>query len=502
MKNLAITFTSFLIITLSLSFSTPGYAQLVLNCESGNRAIEQANCWVFGASTYSSTASFVISGNWSLRSNQLTSELLTACWIKTPWMKVGSGSITFKSRLDGSGTGVSHRGIRISYIPYDPSQSNGEGTYTTFFSYDFPTPFNVTTIRDIIAGIPAEIENSTSVYKIWISWVGTGGVERAYSDDFVFPGTYWSDPSNGCLPLALIVDSDGDGVPDDEDDYPDDVYRSYNHFSPATGFGTIAFEDLWPSYGDFDFNDLVMDYRLNFVTNALDEIVEMNNKFVIRAIGASQKNGFGFQLKNIPADAILNAQGDVLTLGIILKEANGVETGQSTATFIVIDNAFSKLPSPGQGSTGANTTPGASWVQPDTINFSVTLMESGVPASGGPISYQTVSSDPAFFNPFLFVNQTRGREIHLPDFQPTALADPIYYGTLDDDSQPSESRYYLSERNLPWVILINEPFDYPIEKADILTGHLKFAEWAESSGQVYQDWYKNLPGYRDESKIY
>lgn len=503
MKTLVKTITPVLAITLLLFINTSGYAQLVLNCESGNRAIEQANCWGFGATTYSNTANFVISGLWSTRSNSLTSESLSACWIKTPWMKMGSGSITLKSRLDGAGTGVTHKGIKISYIPYDPLQPNNEGTSVLFHTYDFPPPYTSTTIRDITAEIPAEIANSTTnVYKIWVSFVGTGGNQRAYSDDFVFPGTYWSDPSNGCLPLALIVDTDGDGVPDDEDEYPNDVYRAYNHYSPAAGFGTIAFEDLWPSYGDFDFNDLVMDYRLNFVTNAQDEIVEMKNQFVIRAIGASQKNGFGFQLKNIPANAIISTQGDVLNMGIIQNEDNGVETGQSTATFIVIDNAFLKLPSPGQGSTGANTTPDATWIQPDTINFSVTLIESGVSASGGPIIYQTVSSDPAFFNPFLFVNQTRGREIHLPDFQPTALADPSFFGTLDDDSQPNESRYYLSERNLPWAILLNEPFDYPIEKADILTAHLKFASWAESSGQTYQDWYKNLPGYRDESKIY
>lgn len=481
----------------------PADAQLVLDCESGNRAIEQANCWGFGATSYSNTPAFIITGNWSTRSNSLTSQLLTACWIKTPWMKIGSGSITFKTRLDGAGNGVTHKGIKISYIAYDPLQPNGEGTSVLFYTYDFPLPFTSTTIRDITAEIPAEIANSTTnVYKIWVSYVGTGGNQRAYSDDFVFPGTYWSDPTNGCLPLSFEPDADGDGVPDDEDDYPDDIYRAFNHFNPATGFGTVAFEDLWPSYGDFDFNDLVIDYRLNYVTNANDELVEMKNQFLIRAIGASQRNGFGFQLKNVPANAVIKTDGDILNMGIINKEANDVESGQSLATFIVIDNASFVLPSPGQGSTGVNTTPGFPWVQPANIDFTVTFIDQGIPAPGGPLVYQTISADPKLFNPFIFINQTRGRELHLANYEPTQLVDPSFFGTYNDHTQPTNNKYFISERNLPWAIIINESFAYPIEKADILTAHLKFVEWAESSGQIYQDWYKDLPGYRDVNKIY
>jgi LruC domain-containing protein len=55
---------------------------------------------------------------------------------------------------------------------------------------------------------------------------------------------------------------------------------------------------------------------------------------------------------------------------------------------------------------------------------------------------------------------------------------------------------------LPWAINIVERFDYPIEKVEILNAHLKFAEWAESGGQLYPDWYKDLSGYRDMTKIY
>jgi len=45
-------------------------------------------------------------------------------------------------------------------------------------------------------------------------------------------------------------------------------------------------------------------------------------------------------------------------------------------------------------------------------------------------------------------------------------------------------------------------FNYPIETADILTAHLKFAAWAQSGGVDFEDWYMDEPGYRNEANIY
>ena len=61
---------------------------------------------------------------------------------------------------------------------------------------------------------------------IW-NFYGSGGNDRVIIDDIVISGTYWSDPSNGCQPLQPTgADSDGDGVPDSQDEYPTDKYRA------------------------------------------------------------------------------------------------------------------------------------------------------------------------------------------------------------------------------------------------------------------------------------
>lgn len=480
-------------------------AQVSINFESGNQGIDIANCWSFLQMDYQSKTDYptlVITGNFSARTQQLNDPSPVASWIKSPWIKASTGNITFKTRLDGF-PGLD-RYLTISYIPYNPSSpdSNKEGVAVEFYTFQFPGNINNnTTLHDISVPVPAAVASSDEVFKFRISYYGNNGSGRAFLDDLSIPGIYRSDTPT-CLPTVVIADADEDGVADSEDDYPNDPFRAYNLFLPAADFGTIAFEDLWPSFGDSDFNDLILDYRLNFVTNASGQLVEMKNKFVVRAIGASMKNGFGFTLMGVPAASVLSTQGDILTQGIITKNANGVEANQSQATFIVIDNAFSKLPAIGGGFTGANTIPAAPFVTPDTIFFNVTFIQQRVPAPGGAVIYADLISNPKFYNPFIFTNQIRGKEIHMADYQPTDLADQSFFSTYDDDSKPGEGKFYKSANNIPWAMILVEKFDYPVEQADIIQSHLKFKDWAETGGASFQDWFKDKPGYRNSEKIY
>ncbi|MDO8897100.1 MAG: LruC domain-containing protein, partial [Bacteroidales bacterium] len=142
---------------------------------------------------------------------------------------------------------------------------------------------------------------------------------------------------------------------------------------------------------------------------------------------------------------------------------------------------------------GVNTEPDAPYVQPVTINISIDFK---------PNTYTLNDLDISKFNPFIIVNKERGVEVHLPNYPPTDLVDMGKFGTWEDDSNPGTGRWYVNDKNLPWAINIYESFAYPIEKQEILWAHLKFAEWAMSSGVQFPDWYKNLTGYRNNSLIY
>ncbi|MCH8487260.1 MAG: LruC domain-containing protein [Candidatus Cyclonatronum sp.] len=265
------------------------------------------------------------------------------------------------------------------------------------------------------------------------------------------------------------------------------------NFFPAAGPGTLAFEDLWPAQGDFDFNDMVVDYQFQISSNNQNIVERIDAIIVLRAFGAAFRNGFGFQLsENIQNEDIV-VSGFSLTEDFISLNPNGTEAGQSKPTIIVFDNTYTQMQHPGVG-TGVNTEPNAPFVQPAVFMISIEFV-------GGSYTYSDV--DISAFNPFLIVNRDRGREIHLPGYPPTDLANMDLFGSSDDRSSPSRNRWYVSKNNLPWAINLIHSFDYPIERADIMQAYPRFTNWAQSGGNLFQDWFSNTGlDFRNQEKIY
>ncbi len=376
-----------------------------------------------------------------------------------------------------------------------PAFSPVPGTYATAQTVTLSCATAGATIKYTIDGTNPSATNGI-IYTIPLT-IGSNITIKVYAYK---TGMTDSDMATG----AYIIqggsgnDSDGDGVPDNEDDYPLDPTRAFDNYYPANGNGSLAFEDLWPGKGDYDMNDVVTDYRFKTVTNAQNQLVEVFPTFIVKASGAELINGFGFQLANttIPSSAI-TVTGYDLRENFISLNSGGTEAGQEKATIIVFDNIFNLLPPPGVG-IGVNTTPDAPYVNPDTMSMHLVFT---------PNTYTYNQLDIANFNPFIIVNSSngakvRGHEVHLPDYPPTSLADNSLFGTAEDNSIPAENRYYKTSNNLPWAINIYESFDYPKERVDVLSTYLHFADWAQSGGTLYPDWYKNLSGYRNTENIY
>jgi len=491
------------IILFASFFSVAGsFAQnfLTADAEEGNRDVYFAKCWSMGAISVSNSAATLIDGSFSFRTNQLTNESNTATWMMSPWMMLEAGTITFKTRLDGQSGG--NRNILIQYIPYDANgTSHGHGASVQFDKFDFPNPVSSqTTIHEVSVRIPNEIIGKP--HKIFISFVGTGGTARAGLDNLRIPGKYAADPSNGCKRLEVKKpDSDGDGVIDEEDDYPNDKYRAYNNYFPAKDFSTLMFEDLWPSLGDYDFNDLVVDYRINRVTDAKGEIVEVIADLRTRAAGAGYRNGFGIEFTGINPSKVIEVEGTKVKGGSIHKfDANGLESDTKYVTVIAYDDVYNVLPHLGQGTTGVNTTPGGPFQEVTVQRVVIKFKKDGVAGSGGSVSLREISHEN--FNPFLVANQRRGYEVHLPGKQPTSLADKSLFGTSDDSSvEGAKSMYRSKNGNLPWALDVTENIPYLKEGYNFNKGYVKFADWVKSNGSQYEDWYLDKSGYRNSEAL-
>jgi len=261
------------------------------------------------------------------------------------------------------------------------------------------------------------------------------------------------------VPAAVANDEDGDGVNDELDDYPADPNRAFNNFAPSVNStGKLVFEDLWPSIGDYDFNDLVTDYTFNLIANGDNMITSIEASFTIEEIGGSLRNGLGFVLPINP-NFIASIDNQLINADYVTVAANGTEVGSASdeAIIFVAADVFDHLG--------------------ETFDINITF--------NTPVSSDDLGDIP--FNAFLVVNGNRSREIHLPDLPPTSKGLGLAEG--DDFSDPLIGRYYKTSMNLPWALNIYDGFEAPPEAIPITLQYPRFRSWANSGGTQDLDWY-------------
>ena len=265
-------------------------------------------------------------------------------------------------------------------------------------------------------------------------------------------------------------DADNDGVPDESDAYPEDPNLAFNNYIPGESrIGTFAFEDLWPTIGDYDFNDLVVYYLANAISSADNKVHQINMKIEVANVGGSFVNGFGMRFNKIRPSEVESVSGTRLTEGIIETTSSGLEAGEDAATIIFFDNAT---------------------LQENSKLEVVLKFNRG-------INWEDLDDAP---NPFIFINGDRAREVHLPNGQPTSKFDPDEeFEFVVRNHDPDGN--YKNDSGLPWAIHIPDEYIYTVPGVAINKAYLYFNQWVESSGAQYENWFTDQPGYRNEEKL-
>ncbi len=247
--------------------------------------------------------------------------------------------------------------------------------------------------------------------------------------------------------------------------------------------GTLIFEDLWPAKGDFDMNDMVIEYTSKQYVNKMDPyyILKVVDEFTPKHNGATYVNGFGFQyFGTLLGENYHTKASDIASIkvetasGITSKFMKGqtLEPGQSTATVILFDDLRDAL--------NKNAT------------FKVTAEFNGRGI------FDRYVRPP--YNPFIIVkaNEGRGHEVHLANRPSTSLADMSLLGSGDDKSRPADNLYYVCDPD-------NEGLQYPFaaylanktdfycspETVEIDKTYPDFVQWVKSKGSYYTDWFNN-----------
>ena len=285
-----------------------------------------------------------------------------------------------------------------------------------------------------------------------------------------------------------VDDDEGEDESDEDNDCGDEDCEEYDQLLTQTYFpaqdewGTLAYEDLWPGKGDYDFNDLVIKYEITHVSNSENDITAIHAKFFVSAVGASYSNGFGFQIDGVDPATVASVTGNSISHDYIeLNTSNGAEADQSNLVVIVYDDVEDIIHRV-DGAGMFNTEQGSGIGTSDTLEVVITFVN--------PIDPLDLGTPP--YNPFVIKDWTNGRgnEIHLPNYHPTDLADTDLFGTADDAS--GSGNYYVTQNNLPWALHLPVSWKWPLEKVDIINAYSDFAEWAQSGGNEKTDWYLHV----------
>jgi LruC domain-containing protein len=284
------------------------------------------------------------------------------------------------------------------------------------------------------------------------------------------------------------IDTDKDGVYDVSDEFPTDIKRAFKAYYPAQNtWGTLAYEDMWPQRGDYDFNDVVVDYQTTIVKNASGLVVDVNTDYRFRAAGASYRNAFAVQF-NTPTSNIESVTGSNLTSGVFTLNGTKSENGQTQAVVPVTDDITRLF----GDSKMVNTVLGSAKLPSVTVPIHVTFKTA--------INLSTLGAAP--YNPFVVVNKVRGIEVHLPGKQPTEFADDKKFGTGIDLTSFNNQLFYVAKASYPWALHIPVQFEYPIEQKAIDKVFYNFGKWVTSGGALYPAWYQNSNANADQTLIY
>jgi LruC domain-containing protein len=240
-------------------------------------------------------------------------------------------------------------------------------------------------------------------------------------------------------PISAIYDPDQPTIPDEKAETPD--------VTDDTRYGTLAYEDIWPKGGDYDLNDVVIEYQTSVTFNGdnVKKIVD-TYKVVSKAGAATKADAFGFVIND-------NYGGTVTSDA---PEFTKEESNQ----FILFSDARKEIGK--------------------TFTVTRTFYEGSYP------SYASYQRD---YNPFIVSAYTAGMkdrtEIHLPKSAATSWASAETGG---------ENAFYVDKTGVyPFSIdiyqvvgleqvtemkMIGSEGEYPL-----------FKGWAQSKGVENTDWY-------------
>ena len=186
---------------------------------------------------------------------------------------------------------------------------------------------------------------------------------------------------------------------------------SWNSFPSSSTFYIAAYEDQYPTYTDYDFNDAVVAYQVQFGLNGNNQVVQIVGNAYLLARGAAYSHDWHLRI-GLPAtvNTTVNCTTTLNTSPQTSFGCNANDTNpaaypiQSTGTadVLVFGNTLQIFPNTEHPATSymhtfTNTLFGDSYLQGPRSSFSINLSQ--------PTDLATIAAAP--FDPYLYVWNTK-----------------------------------------------------------------------------------------------
>lgn len=312
----------------------------------------------------------------------------------------------------------------------------------------------------------------------------------------------------------LNISPTGEGGIGEVEDYPlsvtgFDTQESYVWFPSQGGFATLAFEDRWPFQDDYDFNDVVLKYRVGHIQETMTgKLSKLTIDIELQSYGGGYNNGFGIKLDGIPSSRIDTANSFII---INNKHHDGVlemPVDPEDDAVLIFTSSLKQYFSSDCDNGFLRVDPNCELDMNERVTASMKV------SFNTPIAYPEHLHP--YLNPFIFAAPndnhgfdsppSRGLEIHLKNFSPTIKADQnLFTSEHDRSSNPSincgvenSCESYQNENGIPFAILVPSNWKSPIEGKSILSAYPGIEDYISNDEEVDKVWFSQP----DASKVY
>jgi LruC domain-containing protein len=281
----------------------------------------------------------------------------------------------------------------------------------------------------------------------------------------------------------------GDGImPNDGGTASSSQIASWQAYPSGSGYYIAAYEDLYPSPGDYDFNDLAVAYRLQLGLDDANQLVAIKGNAYLIARGAGYTHDWHLRI-GLPAMA-----SGTITSSLYTHSAEAMSDGsRKRPVFENRQRSFSgdldllafadsrKLAPVKAPCYYFNTQKTCEYVKGPLFEFRVEF--------DTPVDPSLVAGAP--FDPYLFVRGSgSGKyEIHLPDQKLATNRRTQGYDDSDNQSQGLTS--FIDEFGFPFAIIAPDEWSPPYEMVDLADAYPDSVDIQSTGDFLITDWYKS-----------